>query len=104
MRCDAAATTVIQNTAQYTCHITRVRVASYVHPTHAGVHELSCYGRPLLLVNTLVGPDARPSPYAALAPPVEAIFTAGRFRRAVERLGPEAGRGLCSARRSAGST
>ena len=68
-----------------------------------GVHELSCFGRPLLLVNTLVGPNAQPSPYAALAPPVEAIFTAGRFRRAVERLGPAAGR-LCSARRAISST
>ena len=70
---------------------------------HAGVHELSCFGRPLLLVNMLVGPNAQPSPYAALAPPVEAIFTAARFRRAVERLGPAAGR-LCSARRAIGST
>ena len=74
-----------------------------MHSTHAGVHELSCFGRPLLLVNTLVGPNAQPSPYAALAPPAEAIFTAARFRRAVERLNPAAGR-LCSAKRAIGST
>jgi hypothetical protein len=62
--------------------------------SHHGVHELSCRGRPLLLVNTLVGPHAEPSPYAPLAPPAEAVFTASRFRRALERL--EGSRRLCT--------
>ena len=71
--------------------------------SHDGVHELSCAGRPLMLVNTLVGPEAGPSPYATLAPPSEAVFTADRLRRAVERLGPRAGQ-LCGVRRAGGST
>ena len=52
-----------------------------------GVHEFWCQERYVFLVNTLVGPQGRPSPYIDLAPTCErCMFTSARaFQRAVDR-------------------
>lgn len=62
--------------------------------SHEGVHEFQCLGRPLLLVNTLVGADNHASPYCDLqvgreaAGPWQASTTwtsVDEFRRAVKK-------------------
>lgn len=54
--------------------------------SHQGVHELWCGGVPLLLVNTVQGPGAQPSPYMDLAPePAKVFTTEAALRKAVLR-------------------
>ena len=54
--------------------------------SHYGVHEVGCGGRAtrLLLVNTLHGPDAKPSPYAKLAPDHGVFDSAQKLKRAID--------------------
>jgi hypothetical protein len=66
------------------------------------VHELVCAGgaTPLLLVNTLHGPEAKPSPYADLAPPRGQVFRSSSAlkkaaKRAFERLGRREQTSVC---------
>ena len=54
---------------------------------HRGVHELWCAGElPLILVNTLHGPNAAASPFADLAPPPAQVFrTSGALKSAAKK-------------------
>jgi hypothetical protein len=60
---------------------------------HNGVHELWCHGRPVLIANLRVGPDAKRSPYADLMPRRSDVFqTVESFKRARQRartVGPD---------------
>ena len=70
---------------------------------HYGVHELYCRGRLVLLINLRNGAEAKPSPYAHLAPATDGtqpyVFRDGtqvtrRVQRALKRH-PAAGPSLC---------
>lgn len=54
--------------------------------SHFGVHELWCGSAYVLLVNTVHGPQAKPSPYLDLAPPRDRVYrTSEALRDAVKR-------------------